>query len=1070
MTKRAIILCVMIVTLNVAFLELVQAVTFTQLTTDPNGDFSPDWSPLGDKIAFVSYRTWPYRIWVIPSTGGTEVQLSNLGTYGDGEPKWSPDANYILFESRNSTGRWDLYTMTSTGDNVTRRTYTDNRDENNPDWSPDGYRIVWTIGSTWVIVVRNLEGGTEQQLTSGVFPSWSPDGGWIAYNYQNDIYMISESGGLPTPLTTNPAEDFLPDWSPDGRWIAFTSNRSGNRDIWVMDSRGESFGLWQITTDSGEDLWPAWSPDGTRIVFQSDRSGNSDIWIASDLGIPGTGTLVLKDGSASHDPIANKAFKIYKVTNDPPDMTENYLGELTTDGNGIITLPDGWFNVGEWVKVERFVDTVKAVKHQTILPNMYYMKIDNGKFDTETGAISYHPLNSNPEQEVIIDHTTIMYDLLVTVEWDADLVYLDSLWHGFKRMSNYLYDVSDGQIYLNRVLIYDNRQNWDKADMQICASNALDFPWTDFAWFLLPIPALPWSTTWACIHMPRIWFGSKDDTRNKSFQYPIQLTSSSDYRTKAHEFAHYALAFGDEYKFWPPGESHCTEVTNYGFMDKQYDVSDNKPYDSEMSSDSHYVHQECQNTQQYVLFNKDKSCWADFESDYEKRYSDLLTPIIIPSERSLSPDSDYFPGPNDDFGEYPDSLNYNVGELLSREIQDYDGGARTIVVTCYEPPNNPKPKADVLLTKSNWSRHIYQGQTADPPDTGKIRCLGYNNGDWIRATERVVMEGKGTEHWLFGQGQLGKSGVSDFRNLYVSSLNGDTLDLFLRAVQGEYPLIFTTSLATGTLEYMLYTDQPFSANPTLELHPDDAPNQSYTLQPTVNGYSISVPDSTSVSGMFTMLALDDSAFTFFVNTPYFLTQMTDTSFLRIITGPQGGCELYLDTLNTNLEKILILSSSYPPIRTGLDPLSEQAGEVYSLSSYPGGPLLGSNTLIIRYADSDLKTQSEATLEIFKWNESLQKWEELCGFIDTEHNIIGAAINSLGIYAAFTTGYLSGDANGSGLIELGDVVYLITYLYKNGPAPVPLLSGDANCSGEVELGDVVYLITYLYKAGPPPSCK
>ena len=65
--------------------------------------------------------------------------------------------------------------------------------------------------------------------------------------------------------------------------------------------------------------------------------------------------------------------------------------------------------------------------------------------------------------------------------------------------------------------------------------------------------------------------------------------------------------------------------------------------------------------------------------------------------------------------------------------------------------------------------------------------------------------------------------------------------------------------------------------------------------------------------------------------------------------------------------------------------------------------------------------------------------------------------------------VNGDANGDGVIDLGDVVYLITYLYKNGLAPIPLLSGDANCSGEVELGDVVYLITYLYKGGPQPGC-
>ena len=180
--------------------------------------------------------------------------------------------------------------MTDTGDSVTRRTNchnTNNCDANNPDWSPDGSRIVWTYaGQPGIIVVRNLEGGTEQQLTYGQFSSWSPDGAWIAYMYQDDIYVISASGGSTYRLTTNPGRDMLPDWSPNGSWIAFTSNRSGNNDIWVMDSRGESFGLWQITDHSGDDQAPSWSPDGKKIVFQSDRSGNRDIWIASNLGIP----------------------------------------------------------------------------------------------------------------------------------------------------------------------------------------------------------------------------------------------------------------------------------------------------------------------------------------------------------------------------------------------------------------------------------------------------------------------------------------------------------------------------------------------------------------------------------------------------------------------------------------------------------------------------------------------------------------------------------------------------------------------------------------------------------------
>ncbi|MFH1335247.1 MAG: dockerin type I domain-containing protein [Candidatus Zixiibacteriota bacterium] len=50
-----------------------------------------------------------------------------------------------------------------------------------------------------------------------------------------------------------------------------------------------------------------------------------------------------------------------------------------------------------------------------------------------------------------------------------------------------------------------------------------------------------------------------------------------------------------------------------------------------------------------------------------------------------------------------------------------------------------------------------------------------------------------------------------------------------------------------------------------------------------------------------------------------------------------------------------------------------------------------------------------------------------------------------------------------------MVFLINYLFKGGPTPIPLLAGDCNCDGNVDVGDVVYLINYLFKGGPPPSC-
>ena len=61
----------------------------------------------------------------------------------------------------------------------------------------------------------------------------------------------------------------------------------------------------------------------------------------------------------------------------------------------------------------------------------------------------------------------------------------------------------------------------------------------------------------------------------------------------------------------------------------------------------------------------------------------------------------------------------------------------------------------------------------------------------------------------------------------------------------------------------------------------------------------------------------------------------------------------------------------------------------------------------------------------------------------------------------------GDVTGDDQINASDVVYLLNYLYKNGPAPSPLFLGDVNCDDEVDGSDVVYSLNYLYLGGPEP---
>jgi len=64
-------------------------------------------------------------------------------------------------------------------------------------------------------------------------------------------------------------------------------------------------------------------------------------------------------------------------------------------------------------------------------------------------------------------------------------------------------------------------------------------------------------------------------------------------------------------------------------------------------------------------------------------------------------------------------------------------------------------------------------------------------------------------------------------------------------------------------------------------------------------------------------------------------------------------------------------------------------------------------------------------------------------------------------------YLCGDCNGDGVVDVGDVVWEINYLFKGGPPQQPYAAGDVNCDGIEDIGDVVYKINYLFKAGPEP---
>ncbi len=154
-------------------------------------------------------------------------------------------------------------------------------------WSPDGRKIAFTDRSGRVAVM-NPDGSDRRRLRTaagGGGASWSPDGRELAFVNSREIWVVQANGsglrrlvwrgdvGLPVWSKKGLG---LPVWSPDGRKLAFDTSKDF---VYVVNRDGR--GLRKVARNANG---PSWSPDGHWLVYTSDRSGNGDIYVVNADG------------------------------------------------------------------------------------------------------------------------------------------------------------------------------------------------------------------------------------------------------------------------------------------------------------------------------------------------------------------------------------------------------------------------------------------------------------------------------------------------------------------------------------------------------------------------------------------------------------------------------------------------------------------------------------------------------------------------------------------------------------------------------------------------------------------
>jgi serine/threonine protein kinase/Tol biopolymer transport system component len=218
--------------------------------------------------ASLSQLTWFDRGGNPAGTIGTPESFNNV--------RISPDGRRVAADQTDTDGRnIDIWIREPLRGATARLTFDPSLDQD-PIWSPDSKKIVFTSNRNQLgfhLYLKNADGsGADEKMTDlgqGLQVNawdWSRDTKFMLFRKGNELWYLTWPDRVAKPLLQEKWTARNAQFSPDGRWIAYASNETGNMEIYVS-SFPSGNGKWQVSIAGGQE--PRWRQDGKELFYLS---------------------------------------------------------------------------------------------------------------------------------------------------------------------------------------------------------------------------------------------------------------------------------------------------------------------------------------------------------------------------------------------------------------------------------------------------------------------------------------------------------------------------------------------------------------------------------------------------------------------------------------------------------------------------------------------------------------------------------------------------------------------------------------------------------------------------------